>query len=122
MPPTRLSPQEFRARFDGETAVGPIEPTLEAADAADGNDFVNGVDRHLWVENPTGGAITITPNVEADCDYGAQGGAHALVITVPANQEGRLVGRFDHHRFSNQTGLVTLAYSAPGLQVAVLRL
>jgi len=114
-----LTLQDFRDYLDGETSVGPIDPTLVAADDVGGDDF-DRVDEHtyFYVENTTGGVVTVTFSVTGACDFGF---THTLDVPVPANQPPSPVGPFDRRRFADGQP-IDVTYSGSGLNVGVVRL
>ena len=116
---TSIDVQDFSNPIDGEIAFGVVDPTTEAADDVNGNDFTNDNRTWLFVENTSGGPIDVTIAAERECDFGV---THDLVVTVPDGTDGRLVGPFRHSRFSADSQRVTLSYSAAGLNVAAVRL
>ncbi len=114
-----LAQQDFRKYLEGVIAIGPIIPTLVAADDVGGDDFdLSDQHTYLAVQNPTGGDIDIDFTITGPCDYGV---SHALTVTVDAGQPPAFVGPFNRSRFAEGQG-VDMQYSAAGLLVGVARL
>lgn len=113
-----LARQDFSEQTKGQTAVGVIAPTTQAADAG-GDEFTNDGRTHLWVKNTSGGPVTVTAAVEGNCTHGV---AHALAITVNDGDEGP-VGPFRFDRFSESSRTVALTYSSTpaGFEVGAVR-
>lgn len=115
---TLISTESFTQYLHGQTSRPLIAPALTAADAVNGNEFLNDGRTYLWVENPTGGPITMTFPV-AECSSGF---THGLTCVVPAGAKG-LLGPFDIRRFNvPASGRVTVTFSGAGLNLAAVRL
>lgn len=89
-----------------------------AADFATGDVFKNDGETGLYVENSTGGPINVTAVAARRCSHGF---LHDAVIAVPDGFEGFVALEFENDRFSNDSGIVSLTYSATGLNVAAVR-
>lgn len=89
-----------------------------AADFANGDVFKNDGATGLYVENSSGGSITVTAVAARRCNHGF---LHDAAIVVPNLFEGFVALEFENERFSSDSGIVSLTYSATGLNVAAVR-
>lgn len=107
--------------FPDEPAAFDItaDPGFVAADDVNGDTFQNDGKTGLYVENPTGAAITVTVVGARKSD---QGFLNDAVVSVPTLFKGFVATEFENNRFSDAAGLVSLTYSAIGLNVAAVRL
>lgn len=83
-----------------------------------GDQFANDGKIALFVENSTGGPVTVTASAARRCSHGF---LHDAAIVVANNFSGFVKLDFDNERFSDSAGIVSLTYSATGLNVAVVR-
>jgi len=86
---------------------------------AGGDTFENNGATGLYVENSSGGPITVTAVAVRRCSHGF---LHDAVISVPDGFEGFVAAEFENDRFSSAAGIVSLTYSGVGLNVAAVRL
>lgn len=84
-----------------------------------GDTFDNKGRTGLYVENTSGGSITLTIVAARRCNHGF---LHNAVIAVADGFEGFVATRLENTRFSDDSGVVSLTYSAVGLNVAAVRM
>lgn len=84
-----------------------------------GDTFANDGHTGLYVKNDTGSPKTVTVAAPRKCSHGFN---HAAAIAVPDGFAGFVATEFEIDRFNSPTGVVSLTYSATGLQVAAVRL
>jgi hypothetical protein len=85
--------------------------------AAAGGDSIPGDGRtQVLVQNPTGGAITITFDAPGADSFGIVDNIHDVVVSVPA-AAWRLFGPFATPRFNDANQRVQMTYSAAGLNL-----
>lgn len=94
------------------------QPGFVAA-AALGDTFENKGRTGLYVRNASGSSKTLTIVAQRQCNHGF---SHNAVITVANLFEGFVATEFENDRFNSPAGVVSLTYSAAGLDVAAVRL
>ena len=88
------------------------------AAAVGGDSFRNGGNTGLYVENTSGGALTLTIVAAKLCNHGT---LHDADIVVDNGFDGFVAMDLDNSRFSDSDGTVSLTYSAIGLNVGAVR-
>lgn len=86
---------------------------------AGGDSFENKGRTGLYVSNSSGSPKTITVVSQRKCNHGFN---HDAVIIVADGFEGFVATEFENDRFNTPAGIVSLTYSAAGLDVAAVRL
>lgn len=104
--------------FPAEPAAFDIAAELEAA-AAGGDTFENNGRTGLYVRNSSGSPKTLTIDAPRACNHGF---THDAVIVVADGFEGFVATELPANRFNSGSGIVSLTYSAAGLDVAAIRL
>lgn len=90
------------------------------AAAYPGGDTFENVGRvGLYVRNTSGSTRTITIAAQRPCNHGF---THNSVISVPDGFEGFVATELENDRFNSPAGVVSLTYSAAGLNLAAVRL
>lgn len=87
--------------------------------AAGGDTFENKGRTGLYVENTSGGPITLTIVAQRQCNHGF---SHNAAIVVADGFAGFVATEIENDRFNSPAGIVSLTYSAAGLDVAAVRL
>lgn len=106
--------------FPDEPEAFDIEGEAGFVNAAAGGDtFKNDGKTGLYVVNASGAPKTITVSAPRKCSNGF---THDAAIVVPDGFAGFVATEFEIDRFNSSSGVVSLAYSATGLQVAAVRL
>jgi hypothetical protein len=106
------------------TAVDfPSEPAAfvvtTVAAAAGGDKFENKGRTGFYVSNATGTSKTVTFAAQRACNHGV---LHNSAVVVPDLFSGFIATEFENDRFNSSAGIVSVTYSAVGLQVAAVRL
>lgn len=101
------------AAFDIEADDGYV-----VADHVAGDTFPNDGKTALYVNNGTGGPITVTAVAARRCNHGT---LHNAAIAVPAGFAGFVAMEFEADRFNADGNVVSLTYSGAGLSVAAVR-
>lgn len=97
-------------------ALGGLNPNYVAASAG-GDTFANDGRTMLHVKNAGAGAVDVTIDSAANCNFGFD---HNIVVNVPAGGE-RMIGPFPPDRFNGANG-VAVTYSAiAGVTVAAVK-
>lgn len=106
--------------------VFPEEPVAfdiagSAVSAAAGGDvFQNDENTGFWIDNQSGGPVTVTFDAPQSCD---QGFAHDAAVVVADAFTGFLSTRFSHARFGQTNRTVSVTYSGvTSVDVAAVRL
>lgn len=89
------------------------------AAAVGGDTFENKGRTGLYVRNSSGSSKTLTIVAQRQCNHGF---SHNAVITVANGFEGFVATELENDRFNTAAGIVSLTYSAVGLDVAAVRL
>lgn len=89
------------------------------AAAVGGDTFENIGKVALFVENTSGGPITLTIAAQRECNHGF---LHNSTIVVPNNFSGFVATELENDRFNSPLGVVSLTYSGVGLNLAAVRL
>lgn len=88
------------------------------SDDTNGDTFENDGRTGLYARNTTGGSITVTAVAARRCSHAF---LHDAVVVVPDGFSGFVADTFENDRFSNDARVVSLTYSAAGLEVAAVR-
>jgi hypothetical protein len=100
-----------------QVAMAGIAPTYAAASVG-GDTFANDGHTVLHVKNGGVGSVTVTVDSVTACN---QGFDHDSAVVVPAGGE-RYMGPFPTRRFSNASGVASVAYSGvTSVTVAALK-
>jgi hypothetical protein len=101
-----------------DTTLAGVAVTYGAADAANGNYFVNTGEQLLHVKNGSGASITVTV-VSVPCSHGR---TSDVTVTVPASGD-RIIGPFPNELFNQvDTNQVNVNFSAgTSVTVAVIK-
>ena len=94
------------------------DPGFVAADDVAGDTFNNLGATGLYVENPTGGSIDLTLVGARRCNHGVLNDA---AISIPAGFDGFVALDLETDRFSDLSSVVSMTYSAAGLNVGAVR-
>lgn len=94
------------------------QPGFVAA-AAGGDTFENKGRTGLFVRNASGSSKTLTIVAQRACNHGF---THNAVIVVANGFAGFVATEIENDRFNSPAGIVSLTYSAAGLDVAAVRL